>query len=626
VDIAAPVIKHQITKPFQKAGVRVSKDIITKEGQDYATEIVPMGFARRPISKFKRKFVPEGIPEGVKLQRLIKDTAKRTPNLTPTQIKKAGLTVGQSSVGKFPKKLEAATSHAFGGGAVEAQKQEVLAPIYERIIKETGDDIGGKLARTVSPTEFGDEVYNAMNKSLTGHSEKVIKTYAIPKETIAKAGLADKPIIDITSTLKIGKERATQGKFYGTLGSKGKGDVVAGKLAKVMPVEKTGKGASEVADKIKSSFGTSGRETYQKYYKNRPELVSDGLKQGAFTEADMADDIISSALKESGGIDEIKGMTFKQYEDLRQRLVLEFEDATASIAGESQPLKQFASEIFDSLDNAAQKAAIDNGVPEAAAQLQRARALFSAGKKRYATDTGRRILQELQKNPERAMEFIVSENGLRTLQNAKKIMGEDAYGIINDFKKTLYNDIWEKSKVFDPIRNRNITNPFDFRKILEGRLNPEMRKALFKPKELDSIELMLRTGGIIDAAPAIGQIGSLMIPVAQITTVIGALNKLRTQPIKSSIMAAVVFAPETAAKIMTNERYVNAILGITNTKLPQSKKMILLKKLYQMFIADPAISNSVRIVYSGEREQDNPFTGSETQTIQTQPLQRAGKQ
>jgi hypothetical protein len=591
VDVVAPVIKSQISRPFKY----VKNKIISK-------------------------ITPEAIPEGAKIQGLIKDTATRTPNLSPEQIENAGITVGMASVGKFPRKIEAATSHAFGGGAVEAQKQEVLAPIYEQIVKETGEEVGGKLAKIVSPTEFGNEVYNATNKAMTGFNEKVKATYAIPKETIAKAGLADKSIIDITPTLQIGEARAAEGKLYGGLGAKGKGDAIAGKLGKVMPSPKTGKGAAEVEKMIRSSFGkTSGRELYQSM-KNNPDAVSRGLQSGLFTEADMVDDIMGSALKKAG-LGDAKNLTFKQYEDLRQRLVLEFEDATAAIAGESQPLKQFASELFDSLDASASQAAIDNGVPDAARQIERARALFSAGKKRYATDTGRRILQELDKNPERAMEFIVSNNGLKTLRNAKKIMGEDATGIINDFKKTIYNDAWEKSQVFDPIRNRKITNPFDFRKNLENRLNSEMKKEVFNPKELDSIETMLRTGGIVDAAPAIGQIGSLMIPVAQATTAMGAIKGLATHPIRSSIMGAVVFAPETAAKIMTNQKYVNTILGIANEKLPQSQKMVLLEKLYNMFIADPAISNGVRMVYSGNREQENPFTNAKTQ-----PLQKAGNQ
>jgi len=240
---------------------------------------------------------------------------------------------------------------------------------------------------------------------------------------------------------------------------------------------------------------------------------------------------------------------------------------------------------------------------------------------------GRRILQELPQNPERAMEFIASNNGLKTLRNAKKIMGEDSVGIINDFKKTIYNDAWEKSKVYDPVMNRKITNHTIFRDNIEKRLNSEMRKELFNTKELDKIETMLRTGGLIEASPAIGQIGSLMIPVAQATTAMGAIKNIAPHPIKSSIAGAVVFMPRTAAKIMTNERYVNTILGITNKKIPQSQKMILLKKLYQSFIADPAISTGVRMVYSGAREgQENPFSNSETKLLQTQPLQKAGNQ
>jgi hypothetical protein len=634
--IGKPIVKA-ITKPFAKAGTKVVKDVITKTGREYAEKVVPAGMIRRAGSWIGGKFIPESIDDAARIQETLISAGSRA--LSPDEAAKVSLLPGDIMKNSGGTKLEGLASKGIGGGSIRKQVVERNIPAYNQATKDIAREIGGSETDILNNRELGEDIYKFTKERYEERLKPRIKElYDVAQQTIAKAGKTDVPAMDITSIVKKNVEQVSESKLFGGLGSKGMGDDIAKKISNVVPPAKGNKEALEIAEQmakipeeqIASPFGKMPKSKFIEQIKNDPSFVKSAIEQGLITEKDLVPQITKNVFEELG-IQDSRKITFSQYEKLRQRLVQEFDDVSNSLTGDKNVLKKMAEETFTQLDDVFEKAANAEGVSDAIPQIKYAREFFSKVQELKNKPAIRNAWQlvEQQNQPESIINMLAQKDGLRTLNDAKKMLGKNAGSMMAKIRKNIFNGIVNDvdNQITDIKLGITTLNPKKAMAAFENRFSPEMQKAIYPADELAKIKLHFKLGAAINAEKFLGDSSlggaGMVVPLVQFGSsgagaVVSGFATGGIAPV--AVGSAIALSPKAISILSTGEigrAITNKIIELNSPKLSPATRSVLLNRFMTLVKSKPSLAAEIRIINTAAnmKEEDK-----------TQSLQKAGNQ
>lgn len=627
--VAGRLVKPVATRLFGKAGTAVAQDIITKEGRDYAQKLVPAGIIRKAGQWVGGKFVPESITDAAKMQQKLISAGSRA--LPYEDASKVGLLPGDIMKNPTGSKLEGLASKGVGGRGISKQVTELNVPAYNQATKELVNEVGGIDTKLLNNRELGEDIYKVTkDRYLNVLKPKTEELYNIPQQTISKYGKTDVPALDISDIIDKNAKQVKESTLLGGIGSKGMGDDIAKKISKVLPSKKAGKEAQEVTEMlakqqdVKTSIGMSKSELI-KQVKDNPEALQSLIEQGFITKQDLVPRILQNAVEDL----EPKKLTFGQYEKLRQRLVQEFDDVSNSITGDKNVLKKMAKDTIDGLDEVFANAAEKEGMPEVVEQIKYARDFFSKVQDVKNSPVIRNAWQliEQQNQPETILNMLAQKDGLRTLQDAQKMMGKESANMTSKIKKSVFNGIINDpaNQIEDLRLGIKTLNPKMAKRAFDDRFSDEVKKALFSKDELAKIDLHFKLGSAVGAERFMGTTSlggaGMVVPLIQFGSSGGGgvvAGAMAGNVAGISAGTAIMLSPKAISYLSTGttgQHIVKKIIELNSPKLSSASRSVLLDKFTSLIASHPSLAGQIRIINANQQAQ---------QKESVKPIQMAG--
>jgi hypothetical protein len=225
--------------------------------------------------------------------------------------------------------------------------------------------------------------------------------------------------------------------------------------------------------------------------------------------------------------------------------------------------------------------------------------------------------------------MLATKDGLRTLQDAKRMIGKEAGGMMSKIRKSIFNGIInDPANQLEDLRlGIKTLNPEMAEKAFAKRFSKEMQKELFPADELAKIKLHFKLGAAVGAKKFIDQSNlggaGMVVPLIQLGSsgLGGAASGLVAGNVAGfGVGTAILLSPKAISYLSTGirgRRIVNAIIELNNPKLSSASRSVLLNKFMLMIKSQPSLAAQVRIINTAANTQEN---------TKIQPLQKAGNQ
>lgn len=520
------------------------------------------------ITKFAQKRV---IPEAAEMQNNLIDAAMdlySKGTLTKKQAQGATLTLAQVTDWPALQFIEDASQNALGGGKIKKLRQNVHIPAFEQQTERMFKTLRGG-GKALTPEQLGQKYGNVAINEYDAFHKAAAKAYEDKLKPLAREAFKGEKIVNVSKLNKAAFDEVQQSKYFADLGGSESGVKILEKVSKVPVIKET-----EEQSFVKTLLNNKV-----------PEDVIKTIEGGKY----------AKTLEEIGN----NNISFEDAIDLYHRINAAFDSAKAfaTTGDEKKALLRSYEIVKMQLKNAMQEGAIKGKSKDVYdAFIDTTKWYSDTMKDRFNSGIAQRMRNEFTESPSQIMNLVEGKNAATSLAYAQKALGKQGDSLIQDVKNTWLEETFRTSKVFDPKKNKYITDPTKLQKSLD-ELSPEVKQILFKkPSEFELVRKTIRQGLIQDAPGSLGKIGTFAIGFRQ-AQAIGSL------PAKiSKVGFVLVGGPKMVSKISTDPKLVDLVLKIqrpTLEQMPYKKTYIL--QLYKSLISEPAIAAEMKLLNVNQR-------------------------